>query len=627
MSDRRAAPHRIAGFSVTCLLVWASACNAPAGTVRGVGGPTGSVANSVAGIASPPGGTAGSSMGTVAPTSGPPVTGTHAVNPTPVDFGPNVLVFDANMAMGTIQAKLDSIATNQASNHFGTERYAYLFKPGSYALDVQLNFMMTAAGLGAVPDDVTITGAVRSKASWNGGNATLNFWRGAENLSVVPTQDNNTMVWAVSQGTSLRRMHVKGPLNLSDDGYSSGGFVADSKVDGVVNSGSQQQFLTRNSALGQWLGKNWNMVFVGVAGAPSGSWPSSPYSVVTATPIIREKPYLSLDGNGAYVVRYPPLKTVSQSMGWSDAAQKPAVIPMTSFYVAHAASDTADTLNGALKKGLHVLFTPGIYKLTAPLQVTFQNTILLGMGLATLTPSQGTAAVVVSDVAGVTIGGLLLDAGANNSPTLLQIGTAPSSVDHSANPTVLADISCRIGGAGAAKASSCITINSSNVLMDNIWLWRADHGDGAGWTSNPSLNGVIVNGANVTAYGLFSEHFQGYQTLWNGNNGATYMYQSEFPYDPPNQSSWRHDNVNGYASYKVASNVTKHTAVGLGMYGVFANPVVTDNAIESPTSPGVTFNHIITVWLGVADGSAINHIINGTGGAAESGSSTSMTSY
>jgi len=624
-----AAPHGRPGIIValSCLLLGAMACNPSAGTVRGVGAGSGAVANSVAAIATQPNGMVGGSFGTVMSPSGPPVTGTNAVNATPVDFGPNVLVFDANMPMATIQAKLDSIANKQAANHFGTERYAYLFKPGKYALDVQLNFMMTAAGLGTAPDDVTITGAVRSKATWNGGNATLNFWRGAENLSVVPTQDGNTMVWAVSQGTSLRRMHVKGPLNLSDNGYSSGGFIADSKIDGVVNSGSQQQFLTRNSVLGQWVGKNWNMVFVGVRGAPSGSWPSAPYSVVASTPVIREKPYLSVDGNGAYVVRYPPLKTVSQSMGWLDAAEAPAVIPITSFYIAHATSDTADTLNVALKKGLHILFTPGVYKLTSALQVTYKNTILLGMGLATLAPTQGTAAVLVADVDGVTLSGLLLDAGINNSQTLLQVGTAASVVDHSANPTVLHDISCRVGGAGAARATSCVTINSHHVLLDNTWLWRADHGDGAGWASNPSLNGIIVNGANVTAYGLFSEHFQGYQTLWNGNNGATYMYQSEFPYDPPNQSSWRHDNVNGYASYKVASGVTKHTAVGLGMYGVFANPVVTDNAIESPLGLGVTFNHIITVWIGVAEGSAINHIINGTGGAAKSGSTTSMTSY
>jgi len=235
--------------------------------------------------------------------------------------------------------------------------------------------------------------------------------------------------------------------------------------------------------------------------------------------------------------------------------------------------------------------------------------------------------VKVADVDGVTLSSLLLDAGPINSPTMLEVGPTNSRADHSSNPTVLHDISCRVGGAGAAKTSSCVVVNSSHVIMDNTWLWRADHGDGAGWYSNPSLNGIIVNGDYVTAYGLFSEHFQGYQTLWNGNYGATYLYQSEFPYDPPNQSSWRHDNVNGYASYKVASGVTKHTALGLGMYGVFANPVVTENAIESPLGLGITFNHLITVWIGVAEGSAINHIINGTGGAVNSGSLTSMTSY
>ncbi len=609
-------------------------CSPQAGSVRGVSGLGAGSSSATGNNAAATGAgqpnavvssTSAGSTATVVPTSAAPTTGANPINTTPVDLGSNVLVFDANMSMSTIQAKINAIAGDQQSNQFGMERYALLFKPGHYALDVQVNYMMTAAGLGTSPDDVVITGSVRSKASWNGGNATQNFWRGAENISVVPTLDNNTMIWAVSQGTALRRMHVQGPLSLSDNGWSSGGFVADSMVDGTMDSGTQQQFLTRNSTLKVWAGKNWNMVFVGVVNPPSGSWPTVPYSVVSNTPAIREKPYLSVDGNGAYVVRYPPLKTASVGIGWQDIKEAPSVIPMSSFYVAHADADTADTLNAALKKGLHILFTPGVYALTSSLQVGFKNTILLGLGMATLKPTQGTPAVTTADVDGITISGLLFDAGTLNSPSLLQVGTAGSTKDHSLNPAVLHDVHCRVGGAGAAKTTACLIVHSNNTILDNVWLWRADHGDGAGWSANPSLHGIVVNGAAVTAYGLFSEHFQGYQTLWNGNNGATYMYQSEFPYDPPDQSDWQHDGVNGYASYKVGPQVTKHTALGMGMYCVFANSVVTDNAIEAPTASGVTLSHLITVWLGAADGSAINHIINGTGAAANSGSSTSKS--
>ena len=70
-------------------------------------------------------------------------------------------------------------------------------------------------GLGQSPDDVTITGAVRAKADWLGNNnATCNFWRGAENLAVIPTSsiDSSVDVWAVSQGTHLRRVHVQGDV-------------------------------------------------------------------------------------------------------------------------------------------------------------------------------------------------------------------------------------------------------------------------------------------------------------------------------------------------------------------------------------------------------------------------------
>ena len=122
----------------------------------------------------------------------------------PPDFGPNVLIFDPTMPMATIQGQIDAVSTKQASSQFGTARYSFFFKPGQYMLDVKVGYYMQVIGLGQSPDDVVITGAVRSKADWFGGNATLNFWRATENLSVVPTQDGRVDVWAVSQGTSFR---------------------------------------------------------------------------------------------------------------------------------------------------------------------------------------------------------------------------------------------------------------------------------------------------------------------------------------------------------------------------------------------------------------------------------------
>ena len=223
------------------------------------------------------------------------------------DFGPNVLIFEPSMT--NIQGRLDALFSKQESNQFGSNRYAYLFKPGNYNLDVQVGFYTQVIGLGKSPDDVAITGAVRSLARWMNGNATCNFWRDVENLSVTPTLDQNIDVWAVSQGTALRRVHVKGDLNLWDNGWSSGGFIADSKIDGRLNSGSQQQWLSRNASFGTWTGGSWNMVFVGTVNPPEGAWPAKPYTVIDQTPVIREKPYLYIDDAGRYLVMVPDLNT------------------------------------------------------------------------------------------------------------------------------------------------------------------------------------------------------------------------------------------------------------------------------------------------------------------------------
>jgi hypothetical protein len=94
-----------------------------------------------------------------------------------------------------------------------------------------------------------------------------------------------------------------------------------------------------------------------------------------------------------------------------------------------------------------------------------------------------------------------------NSQTLIQVGEEGSSANHTQNPTALFDVYCRVGGPAPGVATSCLTIHSNDVIVDHTWLWRADHGDGVGWDENKSDTGLIVNGDNVTIYGLFVEHF------------------------------------------------------------------------------------------------------------------------
>ncbi len=117
----------------------------------------------------------------------------------------------------------------------------------------------------------------------------------------------------------------------------------------------------------------------------------------------------------------------------------------------------------------------------------------------------------------------------------MEIGPEGSKASHAGNPISLHDIFFRVGGAGVGRAGVDLRINSNDTIIDHTWIWRADHGSGVGWNSNLSANGLVVNGDNVTVYGLFVEHHQEYQVLWNGNRGRTYFYQSEIPYDPPDQ--------------------------------------------------------------------------------------------
>ncbi|MGZ2356048.1 RICIN domain-containing protein [Streptomyces sp. 372A] len=541
------------------------------------------------------------------------------------DLGPNTVVFDPSMSASAIQSKLNSIFSRQQSNQFGSERYAVLFKPGTYSADVNVGFYTQVAGLGLSPDAVNINGAVHAEADWFQGNATQNFWRDAENLSVTPNGGSDR--WAVSQAAPYRRMHVRGNLKLDDGGWSSGGFISDSKIDGQIQSGSQQQFLTKNTRMGSWSGSNWNMVFVGDQGAPAQSFPT--YTTVASAPVNREKPFLYVDDAGAWKVFVPAAQTNASATTWSGKTQAGSSLPLDDFYIARPGASAAD-MNAALAAGKNLLVTPGVYHLNQTLNVTRPDTVVLGMGLATLIPDNGITALTTADVDGIKIAGVLVDAGTTNSQTLMRIGPDGSSANHAANPVTLNDVFFRIGGATVGKATQSLVVNTSNTIIDHTWIWRADHGNGGtvGWNTNTADTGLVVNGQNVTAYGLFVEHYQKTQVIWNGNGGRTYFFQNELPYDPPDQSAWRNGNTNGYPAYKVGASVTSHEAWGLGSYAYFnANPsVVEDHSFEVPQTSGVKFHDMVTVVLGGAG--TISHIINSTGAAVTPSSNVAyLTTY
>jgi hypothetical protein len=488
-----------------------------------------------------------------------------------------------------------------------------MFKPGRYNLDIKVDYYVQVLGIGQSPEDVIINGAVRSNTT-HGKSVLTNFWRSVENLTIIPLSDS-TMVWGVSQAAPLRRVHIKGNLQLFDIGYASGGFLANSKVDGKITSGPQQQWFTRNSSFRSWNGGVWNMMFVGVPEAPAENWPEKPYTTIKQTPVIREKPWLSFDKNG-FTINIPAIRQNSIGPDWTTNDTPGKTLSRNQFYIVRPGIDDSRSINSALKKGKNLLITPGRYFLKESLKVTRPGTVIMGLGLPTLIPENGNSALEVADIDGVIVCGLTIDAGKVFSKTLFKVGEPDSRISHTSNPSFLYDIFFRVGGPAEGTASGCMTINSNDVCVDHIWLWRADHGNGVGWDKNRCANGLIVNGDNVTIYGLFNEHFQEYQTLWNGNNGRVYFYQSEMPYDPPTADAWKHDTVNGYASYKVADNVKTHEAWGIGIYNVFYNaPVIVDNAIETPVALEDKIHHKIIYWLNGNKESIVKSIINGKGGS------------
>jgi hypothetical protein len=545
------------------------------------------------------------------------------------DFGPNVDIFDPSMPGSSIQTTLNNVFNTQKLNQFGTQRYALLFKPGTYSEEANIGYYTSIQGLGQNPDDVTINGDVTVDAFDGTGNATQNFWRSAENMAVNPSAGNDR--WAVAQAGPFRRMDVHGGLELypASYGYASGGYIADSKVSGQVSSVSQQQWYSSDSNFGSWSGGVWNMVFSGVNGAPANTFPNPPETTLATTPVARDVPYLYVDSAGNYHVFLPSLRTSASGPSWNSGATPGTSMPMSQFFVVTPA-DTAAQMNAALAQGCSLFFTPGVYNINETLNVTNPNTVILGIGFPTLIPVGGVDTMHVADVDGVRIDGLLFDAGTTNSGTLLQVGPAGSSANHASNPISVQDTFFRIGGDIAGQATNSLVVNASNTLVDDIWAWRADHGNSGtvGWAVNTAAHGLVVNGSNVLATGLFVEHYQNYDVQWFGNGGETIFFQNEMPYDPPNQAAWMNGSSDGYAAYEVGPSVTSHQAYGLGSYCYFhVNPaVVADHAFEAPNRSGVQFHDILTVSLGGVG--VIEHVINETGGATPSNTTpVDITTY
>jgi len=569
------------------------------------------------------------------PVAAPPV-GASTLN-----FGPNVLIFDPGMPTSQIQATVDAIASQQVPNQFGTQRYALLFKPGTYGsladpLTFQVGYYTEVAGLGASPTDVTINGHVDVYNQCdNSGScvALTNFWRSLSNLTINVTGLSGCRAsadfWAVSQAAPMRRVNITGGnLTLMDycngPSFASGGFIADSQTGKVIN-GSQQQFLVRNSNLGGWSNGVWNQVFSGDAGAPAQCFPAQascggPYTTLATSPVTEETPFLYTDSSGTFSVFVPAVQHNTKGTAWAGGTGIGMSLPIQSFFVANPSTPTI-AINMALSLGENLILTPGVYNLAAPIVVRRADTVVIGLGFATLVPQRGNAAMIVIPGRGVKVSGLIVAAGSDNSAALMAVGD-PWVNDGSANdPDVVQDVFFRIGGATPGQATNSLVVNSSNAILDDIWAWRADHGSGVGWTTNTADTGVIVNGNNVTAYGLFVEHYQENDVIWNGQRGTVVFFQNEMPYDPPSQAAWMAGpGVDGYAALLVSPNVTSFQGYGMGSYSFFNRGVdiFASNAFQVPaTLPAGSLHDLLTIFLAPADGrGGILNVVNNAGGSS-----------
>src|SRR5215472_11946906 len=360
------------------------------------------------------------------------------------NFGSNVYIFNPSIPQSQIQATVDAIANQQVSNQFGTQRYALLFEPGTYGSSTtppnfQVGYYTMVAGLGLSPTDVVINGSIYVHNQCFGTNnctALVNFWRSLSNLTINVTTPGfgcySGEFWAVSQASPMRRVQVNGFATLMDyctpPSFASGGFIADSQFNGsTIVNGSQQQWIVRNSQLDGWTNGVWNQVFSGVVGAPAQCFPAQsscggPYTTLATSPVTREAPYLYVDADGHYNVFVPSVQHNSAGTTWAGGATPGSSIPIKRFFIAHPA-DSAATINDALGSGRNLILTPGIYHLDQSIEVTRPDTVVLGLGFPTLIPENGIVSMRAARAKGILISGMIFDAGATNSPALLQVGS------------------------------------------------------------------------------------------------------------------------------------------------------------------------------------------------------------
>ena len=392
-------------------------------------------------------------------------------------------------------------------------------------------------------------------------------------------------------------------------------------VRGTTSFGSQQQFMVRSSSSSAFDKPVWNGVFAGVENAPASqcgnaaadsSQPS--ISSEKSVPLVAEKPFIKYEDGGKFSLVIPPV--VKDSSGLPDYQDtNSTVVGFESVYVA-TSTDSAKAINDKLTSGLHVVLSPGIYNLEDTISITNSDTVLLGLGFATLIcPSNGKPSITIMDVPGVRVAGVLLEAGPwETKGAMLQVGETGDFAGDESNPVVLSDVFARVGGQsnGVGPVESMFLIQSGYTVIDNTWLWRADHyanpdgGDDLPVKNfdNAVKNGVVVTAENVFAYGLAAEHTTEHNVLWNGDSGTVLFYQAEINYDTT-------DDIWEYSCLKVGEDVSTFKGTGLGCYSYFRDHTsIAEIGIDANSA---FIDKAVSVWLNGEDGSGIKNIVRDDG--------------
>ena len=548
-------------------------------------------------------------------------TPTNAAAPAVIPFGPNVIVFNPSQSIAEINAALNVAVPK------GGVGFQFYFMPGTYGDATQsppqipgvaagsspsTADMLTAAnaagiisapigantvlaGLGKSPCDVVINGALFIQD----GSLSVTQRR-LINMTINPIEANtpeNTMHWASSQNAIWRRVNFLGGVeisNLETGSQNFGAMFANSNIAGNILAGNGMLITTdplqpdgygnntngmyyvQGSTIGGFSGYAGLFEFIGTKGAPAQNFAPGPSAGVPGgdignlekLPVVREAPFVYYNSKKAqFEVFKPSVQRNRKGYDWRVNSSTGKFLPLSSFYIADPAVDTATTLNAQLAAGKNLMLNPGTYNLSETLIINKPDTMVLALGVPVLKSAAGVQTLKITDKATGTIlygFNVTSDApGAVVADYQLQIGVN-GGTGKASNPTSITDVNV------ASRAFIAEVINQNYVIQNQGEInTSTDSTSAATWGTPDGSHGIMVNGDNVTLQGLYVEHYKKFPLIWYGNKGQVHYMVNEPPYTPyydtpnvlPTTWQWATD-FHGYPSIYIDYNVKQFSLEG-----------------------------------------------------------------